>query len=307
MQSSATTDRGGCLGSAPRMCTGSVLVFAALAFSDIHVLYVGNSYTNNNGGVYSFVRELDAASSVPVHVTHNLVWEGGQPLRTHWDNGYAVDSLNHNAYDYMVIQPFWWTMSSVEEFHHYLRLFDSVAVENGTETILFQPWPFNGWKKDSMYDSILDACESIAKELGLTIARVAEAWNRSERLRPDLAMYTDDKVHPTYAGSYLAACCIYIALTGKNPTGVQYTHNGTVSQPDAEFLQQTAWVVMNATTALEPGSTVSATGTRQKLCSGSVHNVMGQRVTTPMSSLVRGLYVGNAAGDSWRPQFLRLR
>jgi hypothetical protein len=296
-------------GSTVRVFTGLLFVFAALAFSDIRVLFVGNSYTHQNGGVYTIVAGLDAASSDPVVIDHDHVWKGGESLDYHWSSGYAQDSLNNRTYDYLVIQPFWWTNtgSGVGGFHRHMRLFDSAAVQSGTESIIYQPWPFNTSSKQSRYAEILDACGSIATELGIGIARAAEAWHVSETARPDLDLYVSDNVHPTYAGSYLASCCIYIALTGKNPIGTQYTYGGLVSQADAEFLQRTAWTVMNAATALHPAGGIAVRSKRQISSQGSVHNLFGQRVGTPMHRLVRGLYVANAAGERRNRRLLQLR
>jgi hypothetical protein len=48
-----------------------------------------------------------------------------------------------------------------------------------------------------------------------------------------------DKRHPSPAGTYLAACTTFAALTGRSPVGNAY-HAG-LDEPTAKFLQEVAW------------------------------------------------------------------
>ena len=44
---------------------------------------------------------------------------------------------------------------------------------------------------------------NIGTELGVKVAPVALAWERSIEERPDLELYEGDGVHPNIAGTYL--------------------------------------------------------------------------------------------------------
>ena len=57
--------------------------------------------------------------------------------------------------------------------------------------------------------------------------------------RPDLKLRTADRKHPTLAGTYLAACTFYAALTGESPENNRYVAG--LADKDAAYLQRIAW------------------------------------------------------------------
>ena len=48
-------------------------------------------------------------------------------------------------------------------------------------------------------------------------------------------LHAPDKRHPSLAGTYLAACTVFAALTGRSPVGNSY--NAGIDAPTAKFLQ----------------------------------------------------------------------
>ena len=69
-----------------------------------------------------------------------------------------------------------------------------------------------------------------------TIDQVLSQW-RTER--PDLDMMSADRVHASWAGSYLAAAVIYATLFDESPEGIDYSFG--VAPEDASYLQDVAW------------------------------------------------------------------
>ena len=65
------------------------------------------------------------------------------------------------------------------------------------------------------------------------------AFAKARQRQSDLNLYAPDKRHPSLAGTYLAACTVYAALTGQSPVGNAY-HAG-IDPETATFLQTTAW------------------------------------------------------------------
>jgi len=59
------------------------------------------------------------------------------------------------------------------------------------------------------------------------------------KLQPELNLYAPDKRHPSPAGTYLATCVVFAALTGRSPVGNPYTAG--IDPPTAKFLQTVAW------------------------------------------------------------------
>jgi hypothetical protein len=49
----------------------------------------------------------------------------------------------------------------------------------------------------------------------------------------------NNKRHPSLAGTYLASCVVYAALTGRSPVG--NSCNAGIDAPTATFLQTVAW------------------------------------------------------------------
>jgi hypothetical protein len=78
----------------------------------------------------------------------------------------------------------------------------------------------------------------IASELSVPIAPVGDAWQAAVSGRLNLGLWQQDGVHPTTAGTYLAACVFYAAIFRQSPVGLSY-HDG-LSDADAAALQQIA-------------------------------------------------------------------
>jgi len=63
--------------------------------------------------------------------------------------------------------------------------------------------------------------------------------SRALARQPELNLYAADKRHPSLAGTYLAACTVFAALTGRSPVGNSYLAG--IDAPTAQFLQTMAW------------------------------------------------------------------
>src|SRR5262249_34981163 len=87
---------------------------------------------------------------------------------------------------------------------------------------------------------ISEAYSSIGKEVGAIVVPVGLAWQSflSEHDTPFL--YDRDQSHPTFAGSYLAACVFLAVLLNTNPVGVN-SDNVRLDAQDMTALQAAAW------------------------------------------------------------------
>jgi hypothetical protein len=65
------------------------------------------------------------------------------------------------------------------------------------------------------------------------------AFARAIAKQPELNLYVADKRHPSLAGTYLATCVVFAALTGRSPVGNPYLAG--VDAQTAAFLQNVAW------------------------------------------------------------------
>jgi hypothetical protein len=82
------------------------------------------------------------------------------------------------------------------------------------------------------YTTAGNANDALVIPAGLAFARAVQA-------QPELNLYAPDKRHPSLAGTYLAACTVFTALTGRSPVGNSYLAG--LDAPTAKFLQQVAW------------------------------------------------------------------
>ena len=76
--------------------------------------------------------------------------------------------------------------------------------------------------------------------LGASVAPVGVAMEKALAERPDLEMISSDALHPSPAGTYLAAATIYATLFDRSPEGLDFTASA-VEPEDAAFLQRIAW------------------------------------------------------------------
>jgi hypothetical protein len=112
---------------------------------------------------------------------------------------------------------------------------DAVLTVNGDATVYYYS-VFRDF--DHARDSLQQIHLRIARELGALTAPVGPAFARALAQRPDLKLYRKDRVHPTRAGAYLAACVFYAALLGESPENVPY--RGRVEPGLAQFFQKVA-------------------------------------------------------------------
>jgi hypothetical protein len=211
----------------------------------LRVLFVGNNYTFDNGGIPAALtamaqakddREILAVSSVA----------GGKTLQWHWEQGTARESIAHRGpWDYVVLQDFRTRpVNDPSAMFAYVRKFDELIRDAGAKTVLFMTWAkFNQPENEVV---IAQAYDKIGRELGATVARVGPAWERVLDERPSIKLHMEDRSHPTPAGTYLAACVFYATLLNDSPVGLParlQLANGKVLEvapEDAKVLQKAA-------------------------------------------------------------------
>jgi hypothetical protein len=202
------------------------------------ILFVGDSFTYAQGGIYTHFERLAAAAPSPLVVTADKAVAGGAFLKVLWEMKEAVKAIDTGAYEVVVLQddiP----ETNVDYFRQYARLFVEEVRKHNGRPVLFMAWAYQrlGWIS---MPEIAKAHRELAKELNVDVAPVGLAWQRSSAARPALDMYGPDREHPSIHGSYLATCVVYATIYGTDPTGFSYRPPGITAE-DAAFLQRTAW------------------------------------------------------------------
>jgi len=207
------------------------------------VLFIGNSYTFYNGGVDAVVAALARAKGKNLECSTSV--SGGKTLEWHWEEGAARAAIARGGWDYVVLQDLS-TRPLTDEpaMLKYAKLFDTEIKNAGAKTVLFLTWA--RFHQPENQRVITRAYDAVAKEVNALVARVGPAWERVIEQRPGFKLHMDDRSHPTPAGTYLAACVFYAALTGDSPEGLPATvttANGKtigLDPADAKLLQRAA-------------------------------------------------------------------
>jgi hypothetical protein len=261
--------RGRCAHVFGRLVLGIVILCCAIAVCapararpalpaarPLRVLLVGNSYTKFNMMPRLLSRLSLAVHGVrPLHVDFET--HGGYSLRMHWRAGLAVERIRHGHYDFVVLQGH--SLSAVDhadELDEYAERFEHLIAETGAHTVLYQTWPRKDGSReyaknehvhsfDEMATRVDGVYTEIAARLGARLAPVGRAFVRAVANVPGLALYRSDDSHPTPAGSFLAACVLYGALTGEDPRASGYVPFGS-SATEAEQIKALAASVLDA-------------------------------------------------------------
>jgi hypothetical protein len=207
----------------------------------LRVLFIGDSFTNSISGAV----ERFAAAGEP-----SVVFEGGEITR----NGTSLGGLWQSRTARPTIRDGGWTIVvlqedlaiegdfDVESFYEHARKFDAEIRDAGAETVMFMPWEYDN-SNPVRIGHIASAFSEIGAELGITVAPVGLAWSQSTAERPDLDLYSSDRVHSSGLGIYLTTAVLYASIFDQTPVGNTFWPDGEERPPlaDLAFLQRIAW------------------------------------------------------------------
>jgi hypothetical protein len=220
------------------LLAGAACAQSPVATGANKVLFIGDSFTYTQGGLYSHVEKLAAAATPPIAVTTDKAVQGGAFLKVLWELETPVKAIDTGRFDVVVLQddiP----ETNPDYFREYARKFVDETRKNHARPVLLMAWAYErlGWI--SMAE-IAKLHRDLGKELNVDVAPAGLAWQRATSERPGLDMYASDREHPSIHGMYLTACVVFATICGKDPTGFKYAPSG-VSAEEASFLQRVAW------------------------------------------------------------------
>lgn len=225
--------------------------------AESRILFVGDSFTFYNGGMDAAVKNLAATGTPQRILVCDAATKGGSPLETLWGLSYVQEAIMYGKphtyleeydppsptlkYDYVVIQddiPEY--KGKLSSFFKYARLFDQRIRSVGSTPVLFMAWNYTrlSWVTQN---EIADAHRSISAELGIAVAPVGLAMQRSLAARPSMAMLGGDHEHETVHGTYLASNVILSTLFTEDDVSAfdasaVYRPSG-VSEEEATYLR----------------------------------------------------------------------
>ena len=227
-----------------------MFIYSQLCFSQnqIDVLFIGNSLTGYNDLPRLF-KSLSIESGKSVSV--DKCFKYGLALRHIVDDASVISKINEKNWDYIILQSD--DITAFDDMYHIeintLTKFKEYIHNNcSTTKIIYEMiWGLRdgvniqgeGYYTYKQYiKKIYDGTLYIANELNLIIAPVGWAWQQSRQERPNLELFSSDKAHPAYPGSYLGACAFFNIIFGERIENNSFY--GTLSENDATFLQTVA-------------------------------------------------------------------
>lgn len=112
----------------------------------------------------------------------------------------------------------------------------------GAQPILFMSWAYKD--KPEMAAQLAEAYTVVGNAADALVIPAGLAFASAIAKRPALELHAPDKRHPSLEGTYLAACSVFAAVTGKSPVGSSYTAG--LDPELARFLQTVAWDTVRA-------------------------------------------------------------
>lgn len=198
-----------------------------------NILFIGNSFTNFNGGLDRALKGLAPNAKV------KRISPGGYTLQDHWQSADTLEEIRSGDWDIVVLQD--QSQNPVVNyfnFYEYAGKLDQEIKNAGAETVLFMTWE----RPDSVQFGVTTKALSnsytvVGNALGANVAPVGIAFSAARQQRPDVQLFIEDG-HPTAQGTYLAACVFFGVIYGQSPAGNSY--RGKLSAEESEFLQSIA-------------------------------------------------------------------
>src|SRR5262245_45122915 len=207
------------------------------------VLFIGNSLTYSQNGLYFHLERLAASARPPIAVTTDRVVVGGASLKTLWGMPAQRSRIAAGTADIVVLQEDL-PETTIQDFREHARKFVGAITAARARPVLLMAWAYRrlGWI--SMTE-IAQAHRDAGRELGVDVAPAGVAWEQVRRERPDLNLFVADNEHPSILGTYLVTSVVFATVFGKDPTPLSYVPDG-VSADAGRYLRQVAWDALQA-------------------------------------------------------------
>jgi hypothetical protein len=206
----------------------------------LKVLFVGNSYTFYNNLPEMF-EKLMVSGGYEIVVEQSTF--GGWSLSNHALSSETTEKIANTDWDYVILQEQSVVTNPEIDMYPAIRELNTQVGDIGAESILFMTWGRRDGLEsagypdyESMQTEIRENYQTIADELGLTIAPVGLAWQYALVENPGLQLWDADGSHSSKEGTYLAAGVFYAVLTRESPEGLDYLAG--LTEEMAQILQR---------------------------------------------------------------------
>lgn len=211
----------------------------------LRVLFVGNSYTHCNS-MPSQVAAIAASLGAERPLESKSITTGGHTFQKHWNEDRIDHALARGRFDLAVLQN-----NSLEpvnapepHFEFGCKVGEKLKAA-GCDLLLYLTWARR--HKPEMQDTLDMQYEKLARTLKARIVPAGTAWARALKDSSLPVLHVADDSHPTFEGSYLAACAFFARFYGRSPEGAAYEFAYEGAEPvkmnaaQAKAFQRIAW------------------------------------------------------------------
>ncbi|MBI3551371.1 MAG: SGNH/GDSL hydrolase family protein [Elusimicrobia bacterium] len=213
----------------------AALLVQSCAAEKLIVLFIGNSFTSVNDlpGTVSRV-----AKSRGDQVESEARAPGGQSLEGHAHDPITLEKIREAKWDFVVLQDqsqrpaFSPEQVDKEVIPFAVSLNDAVhAARPAAKTVFYETWGRRNGDQDNckelptvctyegMQTRLSQSYALMAAKTAGLLAPVGTAWRKVRRWHHEIDLYAADGIHPSPAGTYLAACVFYDVLFKKTSAG----------------------------------------------------------------------------------------
>ena len=148
----------------------------------LRVLFVGNSYTRyHNLSQVLAVMAASARPAFPLETVQSAF--DSYTLERHWEEGKTTRAIRDGHWDIVVLQGHsLQPVRNPKRMHTSARKLDAEIKQRGARTVFFMTWAHQD--KPEMLAGVVQTYNTIAAELGATVAPVGLAWQRALQERP---------------------------------------------------------------------------------------------------------------------------
>ena len=201
----------------------------------LRVLFIGNSFTYVND-LPRIVTAMSRADGGPTFECRMVAFPG-YSLEDHWRKGDARRAISDGPWDFVVLQQ---GPSSTDEGREilveYARRFAPLIRKAGATPAFYMVWPASVRTQD--FTGAEESYRQAARVVQGILLPAGEAWERSLRRDPSVALYGPDGLHPSPEGSYLAALVVYGGLSKRPiasmPAALSLGGEGKLEIPDRD-------------------------------------------------------------------------